>query len=84
MKSLVTGGAGFIGFHTSKYLLNRGDVVIGIDNLNDYYDPALKKARLSLLKNSDKFTFHKIDIVDKNSVDNIFLNDQGYTSVKYE
>ena len=75
MKFLVTGTAGFIGFHTSKYLLDRGDVVIGIDNLNDYYDPALKKARLSLLKNSDKFTFHRIDIVDKNSVDNIFKSE---------
>ena len=75
MKFLVTGAAGFIGFHTSKYLLNRGDAVIGIDNLNDYYDPALKKARLSLLKNSDKFTFHRIDIVDKNSVDNIFKSE---------
>lgn len=72
MKFLVTGAAGFIGFHTSKYLLDRGDDVIGIDNLNDYYDPALKKARLALLKNFDKFIFHKIDIIDKNSVDNIF------------
>jgi len=75
MKFLVTGAAGFIGFHTSKYLLDRGDVVIGIDNLNDYYDPSLKKARLKLLKNSNKFTFHKIDILDKNPLDNIFKSE---------
>jgi len=72
MKFLVTGAAGFIGFHTSKYLLDRGDVVIGIDNLNDYYDPALKEARLAQLKNFKKFIFYKIDILDKNSIDNIF------------
>ena len=75
MKFLVTGAAGFIGFHTSKYLLDRGDVVIGIDNINDYYDPALKKARLKLLKDFNKFTFHKTDIIDKNSVDDIFKSE---------
>ena len=53
MKFLVTGAAGFIGFHTSQYLLDRGDLVIGIDNLNDYYDPALKEARLLKLKNNE-------------------------------
>jgi UDP-glucuronate 4-epimerase len=72
MKFLVTGAAGFIGFHTSQYLLNRSDTVIGIDNLNDYYDPSLKEARLSQLKDNDKFTFHKIDIIDKAAVDNVF------------
>ncbi len=75
MKFLVTGAAGFIGFHTSKYLLDRGDIVIGLDNLNDYYDSKLKKARLTLLKNFDKFAFHRIDIVDKDSVDNIFKSE---------
>jgi UDP-glucuronate 4-epimerase len=72
MKFLVTGAAGFIGFHTSQYLLNRGDSVIGIDNLNDYYDPSLKEARLSQLKNNDNFSFHKIDIIDKKAVDIVF------------
>jgi UDP-glucuronate 4-epimerase len=75
MKFLVTGAAGFIGFHTSQYLLNRGDTVIGIDNLNDYYDPSLKNARLSLLKNYDSFYFNKIDIVDKKSVNSIFKSE---------
>jgi len=72
MTILVTGAAGFIGFHTSEYLLGRGDAVIGIDNLNDYYDVSLKEARLSQLSNNDKFSFHKIDITNKDVIDNIF------------
>lgn len=72
MTILVTGAAGFIGFHTSEYLLGRGDTVIGIDNLNDYYDVSLKEARLSQLNNNDKFSFHKIDITNKDVIDNIF------------
>ncbi len=75
MKFLVTGAAGFIGFHTSQYLLNRGDTVIGIDNLNAYYDPSLKDARLSRLEDSDNFHFHKIDIIDKYAVDTIFKSE---------
>ena len=72
MTILVTGAAGFIGFHISQYLLGRGDTVIGIDNLNDYYDVSLKEARLSQLNNNDKFSFHKIDITNKDVIDNIF------------
>jgi UDP-glucuronate 4-epimerase len=55
---LVTGAAGFIGFHLSKRLLLEGKNVVGIDNLNDYYDVNLKKSRLAILKKYDNFTFH--------------------------
>lgn len=75
MKYLVTGAAGFIGFHTSQYLLDRGDTVIGIDNLNDYYDPSLKEARLSQLTTNDSFSFHKIDIIDKEAIDTVFKSE---------
>ncbi|MGI9484141.1 MAG: NAD-dependent epimerase/dehydratase family protein [Hyphomicrobiales bacterium] len=64
MSVLVTGVAGFIGFHTAKALLERGDEVIGIDNLNDYYDMNLKMARLSQLENEKGFSFHKADLAD--------------------
>ena len=62
MKILVTGSAGFIGFHTSKRLLDSGYDVIGLDNLNNYYDINLKKDRLKILQEYDGFTFHKIDL----------------------
>ena len=62
---LVTGAAGFIGFHLSKRLLDEGSRVVGIDNLNAYYDVNLKKARLAILKKYDNFTFHKIDIAKR-------------------
>jgi UDP-glucuronate 4-epimerase len=62
MAILVTGAAGFIGFHVSKALLDRGEPVIGIDDLNAYYDPKLKQARLAQLKGRNGFSFHKIDI----------------------
>jgi UDP-glucuronate 4-epimerase len=69
---LVTGSAGFIGFHLSKKLLDEGHKIIGIDNLNNYYSVALKKDRLKILKKSKNFTFYKKDISDKNSVFKIF------------
>lgn len=72
MRILITGAAGFIGFHTALSLLNRGDTVIGIDNHNNYYDPTLKEARLSRLKNNNNFNFHRVDIIDKEAVNHVF------------
>jgi len=68
MSYLVTGAAGFIGFHTCIQLLDRGESVVGIDNLNDYYDPSLKEARLELLSNTPGFTFHRLDIADRSGI----------------
>jgi UDP-glucuronate 4-epimerase len=65
MSVLVTGAAGFIGFHISQALLARGDAVIAIDNLNDYYDVALKQARLAQLDGKPGFAFHRADIADR-------------------
>lgn len=69
---LVTGAAGFIGFHVSKLLLERGDEVVGIDNLNDYYDPSLKAARLDKLRATKGFSFRKIDIADVAAMSRMF------------
>ncbi|NOH16232.1 NAD-dependent epimerase [Clostridium cochlearium] len=71
-KILVTGAAGFIGFHLSSLLLKKDYQVIGIDNINDYYDVKLKEDRLHILKQNDNFTFHKIDLKDKEKIDNLF------------
>lgn len=72
MKILITGSAGFIGYHLAKKLLNGNYEVMGIDNLNDYYDPILKKDRLSLLKSFQKFKFEKVDISDNESFLKVF------------
>lgn len=68
MAILLTGAAGFIGFHVAQALLARGDEVIGLDNLNDYYDPALKRARLEQLQGRKGFKFFQVDIADVDAV----------------
>ncbi|MBA1149292.1 NAD-dependent epimerase [Ectothiorhodospiraceae bacterium WFHF3C12] len=75
MKILVTGAAGFIGFHVAKYLLDRGDEVVGLDNLNDYYDVNLKYDRLKQLEEHEKqinFRFVRLDVADRNGMDAVF------------
>jgi len=74
MHILVTGAAGFIGFHVCRELLERGDRVTAIDNLNDYYDVSLKEARLSMLLPYERFKFIKADIADRGVMEEIFLN----------
>ncbi len=69
---LVTGAAGFIGFHVARRLLEQGRVVIGVDNLNAYYDPALKEARLAELGRSEAFSFRKLDLKDRDGVAALF------------
>jgi len=72
MRVLVTGSAGFIGFTLCKVLLERGDEVIGVDNLSDYYDVQLKHARLSQLQGRPGFDFHQVDIKDENRLGSLF------------
>ena len=72
MRVLVTGAAGFIGYHVAKALLERGDEVIGHDNLNDYYDPALKQARLDALPAGNAFSFVKGDLADRAGMEALF------------
>ena len=72
MRILVTGAAGFIGAAIAQRLLARGDEVVGIDNLNDYYDPALKEARLEVLRPQAGFAFRKVDIADREAMRSLF------------
>jgi UDP-glucuronate 4-epimerase len=72
MKVLVTGAAGFIGMHTCDRLLERGDDVVGIDNLNTYYDPRLKQARLALLRRHPRFRFLQLDVADRSGIPSLF------------
>lgn len=72
---LVTGSAGFIGFHLSKALLERGDVVIGVDNFNNYYDQKLKEGRNNLLERYRTYKLHRADIINKEIIDQIFAKE---------
>ena len=74
MKILITGIAGFIGFNFAKFLLEKKYKIIGIDNLNDYYDVNLKKRRLKQLFNSKNFKFYKVDLIEKKKIKEIFKN----------
>ena len=76
MKVLVTGAAGFIGSFTSHKLLDRGDTVVGVDNLNDYYDVTLKQARLERLLARDDYTHKKIDIADRVAVEAVISSEK--------
>ncbi len=74
MRVLVTGAAGFIGMHVCERLLARGDEVVGVDNLNDYYDVALKQARLARLTSKAGFSFSRLDIADREGIAALFAN----------
>src|SRR4249919_300348 len=69
---LVTGAAGFIGFHVARRLLTEGLAVVGLDNLNSYYDPVLKEARLDILRRQPRFAFEQIDLADRASMERLF------------
>lgn len=75
-KILVTGTAGFIGFHLAKVLLDRGDEVVGLDNLNDYYDVSLKQARLAQLDGRPNFRFVKLDLADRQGMADLFKTEK--------
>ncbi|GBE42179.1 UDP-glucose 4-epimerase [bacterium BMS3Bbin10] len=76
MKILVTGAAGFIGFHTARALLERGDRVVGLDNLNDYYDVSLKQARLAELEGRNGFKFVRADLADRAAIEELFAHEK--------
>ncbi len=78
---LVTGAAGFIGFHTSLRLLKAGEHVVGLDNMNDYYDVTLKEARLAELQKNDNFTFVKVDLADKKGIEDLWANQGPFKRV---
>ena len=77
---LVTGAAGFIGYHLAERLLADGREVVGLDNLNDYYDPSLKEARLERLQASDGFTFARLDLADREGMESLFA-EHGFATV---
>ena len=75
-KYLITGAAGFIGFHLSKRLVAEGHSIVGLDNLNTYYDPKLKQARLSQLQELPNFDFHQIDLADQGPMAELFAKEK--------
>jgi UDP-glucuronate 4-epimerase len=77
---LVTGAAGFIGFHVARQLLAEGRPVVGLDNLNNYYDPALKQARLELLRDDPRFSFVQADLADRDAIAALFAR-HGFSEV---
>ncbi len=74
MKILVTGAAGFIGFHTALKLLERGETVVGLDNFNDYYDVTLKESRADVLANYEQFRMERLDLTDRSGLEALFAN----------
>ena len=76
MKVLVTGAAGFIGFHTAKQLLERGDTVVGLDNFNDYYDVSLKEARAAQLEPFEDFRMERISLEDRDAMEGLFAREK--------
>jgi len=78
---LVTGCAGFIGYHVAEALLARGDTVLGLDNLNPYYDVRLKEARLDRLRSKPNFSFHQLDISDRAAVADVFERTQNVSEI---
>src|SRR2546426_2912510 len=91
MKFLVTGAAGFIGYHVSERLIAQSEEVVGLDNLNEYYDVNLKNSRLRRLLGKPNFRFKKLDLVDKQSIARVFreesfdivINLAAQTGVRY-
>jgi UDP-glucuronate 4-epimerase len=77
---LVTGAAGFIGFYVAQRLLAQGREVVGVDSVNNYYDPALKEARLALLARDPKFAFVKLDLADRAATEKLFAQ-RGFAQV---
>ena len=75
-KILLTGAAGFIGYHTGQRLLSRGYEVVGLDNLNEYYDVSLKKARLALLQKNPAFRFEKLELADREAIAKLFSREK--------
>jgi UDP-glucuronate 4-epimerase len=81
MTVLVTGAAGFIGFHVARALLDRGERVVGVDNLNDYYDVSLKEARVARLSGAGDFAFEKADVADAEALASLFRRHRGIDRV---
>lgn len=74
MGVLVTGAAGFIGYHVARRLLERGERIHGVDSLNSYYDPSLKRARLAQLEPYEAFVFSRLDVADEAAVESVLTD----------